>query len=812
MWREVNGSESPEELNLRLQRLARVFEVLAEETGSHVFTYDIAARTAYTDENTAKAFGVDTVMPNIPDDTVKSGRVAAESAEDYLRIYGDIINGKNKSAGIVKMVKPGGTELKDFHMRAVLDENGNPTGFAVGLFRSIADLEKQENRKLAFDRALKSVLEDHLAIYEVELDTDRYTSLWFNLDKRAAIPDDGRYSEAMKPYIMKAVAPEYREQFEQICAISHLKEALSKESRIEIEYKSTSNDSSWRRTTFLVSESKNGVPAKVVVYHSDIDKIKSQFLLQQSALKEAYDFAESANAAKSDFLSRMSHDIRTPMNAIVGMTAIARRNAGNREKVVECLDKISTASEHLLGLINEVLDMSKIESGSMELNKESFNVAELIDRLAALYSAQLKERNLRLDVNMDKLRHEWIWGDSMRIQQVFDNIVSNAVKYTKDGGTITVSADERYIREDYYEYTFTFADTGIGMNEEFRKVIFEPFTRAHDSRITQMAGTGLGMAIVQNLVHMMDGSIDVKSELGKGSVFTVRIPFKTEERRSFAPPELNGLSLLVVDNDRDCCESVCLMAEDLGMKCEYVTGGREAAELAARRHEQGSDYFAAIIDWQMPEMDGIKTAEKIKQASDGKTNIILLTAYDYSEISDVAKGVGITKFLSKPLFRNRLADCFGQILSPDKNRDASSYDSIRYDGKVALLVEDNELNAEISTEILSLRGFEVYWAKNGLDALNNFKNSEEGFYDIIFMDIQMPVMDGHKAAAEIRKLDRSDAKTVPIIAMTANAFTSDVAESINAGMNEHIAKPIERDKLEQVLIDYVYKKNKGACS
>ena len=499
----------------------------------------------------------------------------------------------------------------------------------------------------------------------------------------------------------------------------------------------------------------------------------------------------------------MSHDIRTPMNAIVGLTAIAGANIENPDKVIECLGKTTKASRHLLGLINEVLDMARIESGKMSLAEEDFNLPELVDNLITLTKPAIDEHRHNFEVHVDRIEHEAVCGDSLRIQQVFVNLMSNAIKYTPDGGNITFSIKEK--PNGFSElgcYEFSIADNGIGMTPEFQKIMFEPFSRADDHRTTKVQGTGLGMAIAQNIVNLMNGSIKVNSAPGKGTTITVTIYLKLQESEKEQEKELLDLPVLVVDDDKTCCESTVATLKDIGIAGEWVLTGREAVERCYARHEAGCDYFAVILDWKMPKMDGIETARKIREQVGKDVTIIILTSFEFSEIEEEARAAGVDAFIAKPLFRSRLTATLRQFTSGKKEKNArsllESFAKTDYTNKRVLLVEDNELNREIAAEILGMTGVAVDIAENGKIAVEKVVAAPEKWYDLIFMDIQMPIMNGYEATAAIRSLPGGRGK-VPIIAMTANAFAEDVQLAKNTGMNEHIAKPLELDKLNDVL-------------
>ena len=572
------------------------------------------------------------------------------------------------------------------------------------------------------------------------------------------------------------------------------------ENNIEVEFYLPASDR-YLKTNTLMSRDEVTGHVNAFVIGNDITDIRKKEENAKKALMEAYEAANFANAAKTDFLSNMSHDIRTPMNAIIGMTAIALNNLDDKEKIAYSLKRISSSGRHLLGLINEVLDMSKIESGKMNLNDEEFKLSELFMDILDMVRPQAAKMHHDLRVRLLDVEHEEVIGDRMRIQQAFVNIIGNAIKYTPEGGKIAITVSEKRSRNPKASfYKFDFKDNGIGMSEEYITHIFEPFSRAEDSRVNRIQGTGLGMPITRNILRMMNGDLQVKSELGKGSVFTATMLLKLQDTETVDVSELHGLSVLVVDDDRISCESMCDMLDGIGMKSEWTSSGREAVEKIVKKHEKEDDYFAVIVDWQMPEMNGVDTAKAIRKNIDGNLPIIVMSAYDWSDIEYEAKAAGINAFLTKPVFRLNIINMFKHFVNGEFDNNiqqktiVSEVDGCDFSGKRVLLVEDNMINREIAIEILKTTNIEVEEAENGKIAVEQFEKNGAGYYDIILMDIQMPVMNGYEATEKIRSLKREDAKYVPIIAMTANAFTEDVVNAKNAGMNEHIPKPIDLNK------------------
>lgn len=555
-------------------------------------------------------------------------------------------------------------------------------------------------------------------------------------------------------------------------------------------------------TTFSYEDgdaSEDGIPS----YYSvgiDITEIKRAQEQQADALRDAYRAAQMANTAKTDFLSNMSHDIRTPMNAIIGMTAIAGANIKNPERVQDCLEKINRSSRHLLGLINEVLDMSRIESGRVNLAEDNFSLADVIQNVLDLCQPMIREKGHRINVNIGQVQHENLVGDMERLQQVFVNLLSNAIKYTPDGGNIDFEIKEQvFYVPGISLFQFIFRDNGIGMSQEFLKHIFEPFSRARDSRINKIQGTGLGMSISENIVHMMNGTIQVESVLGEGSCFYVDIPLLLQEGEEETVPELENLSVLVVDDDLDICESACLLLKQIGMRGNWVNSGADAVKEIVRAQQQYDRYFAVILDWKMPDMNGLETTRAIRRAVGDDIPIIIVSAYDYSEVEQDLIDAGVNGFITKPLFKSRMVQIFRKLVDNQELTENLPEAAASLSGRRVLLVEDNELNREIAGEILAMVGAEVEMAENGREAVEKFAASPCNYYDVILMDIQMPVMSGYEASQRIRSMDREDAAATVILALTANAFLEDVIESQRAGINEHISKPVSAEKLYSVI-------------
>ena len=523
------------------------------------------------------------------------------------------------------------------------------------------------------------------------------------------------------------------------------------------------------------------------------------------ALVEALSMAESANRAKTTFLNNMSHDIRTPMNAIIGYTGLAASHIDNKSQVQDYLSKIAQSSDHLLSLINDVLDMSRIESGKMNLNEKEESLPEIIHTLKDIVQADIHSKRHDFFIDTINVKDERVICDKLRLNQILINILSNSIKYTAAGGTISMRITEKTVKPNgYATYEFLIKDNGMGMDPEFVKTIFYPFTRVKSSTISGIQGTGLGMAITKNIIDMIGGHIEIKSAPGKCTETIVTFDFKLAEahKDNFEILELKGLRALIADDDANTCVSIERMLMDVGMRSEWCTSGKEAVFRAENAYRFGDLFKVYIIDWLMPDMNGIETTRRIRKAIGDDVPIIILTAYDWSDIEEEAREAGVTAFVSKPMFMSDLnkvlCSCIGRKEEP-VSTSVSRYD---FTGKKILLVEDNELNREIAEVILEEDGFIIDTAEDGTIAVEKMKAAGTSDYDLILMDIQMPIMDGYEATRQIRALE-TEISRIPIIAMTANAFEEDRKAALEAGMNEHIAKPINVTKLKGLLSKFL---------
>ena len=532
------------------------------------------------------------------------------------------------------------------------------------------------------------------------------------------------------------------------------------------------------------------------------------FRMSQQQLKEldkAKKEAVEANKAKSEFLSNMSHDIRTPMNGIVGMTAIAVANINDTTRVKDCLTKITLSSKHLLGLINDVLDMSKIESGRLTLNMHQISLREAMESIVNIVQPQIKAKNQHFDIFIQKIQTENVFCDSVRLNQVLINLLSNAIKFTPEDGNIRVYLEQETspVGQNYIRCHFRVKDSGIGMTKEFQEKIFEKFSREQKEQVYKTEGTGLGMAITKYIIDTMGGTIQLNSVPGKGSEFHIILDLEkafTKEEDMLLPP----WNVLVADNNEDLCQSAVFSLKEIGINAEWALNGKMAIEMVKKRHQENNDYQIVLLDWKMPDMDGLETMREIRKQVGNNIPILIISAYDWSDIEEEALKAGANGFISKPLFKSNLfLGLSSFMIEKDAEEIQQKQKEQNFVGKHILLAEDNDLNWEIAEDILSEAGFELERAENGQICVQKFKNSEVGYFDVILMDIRMPVMSGYDAAKEIRAMKERADVNLPIIAMTADAFSEDIQHSLECGMNEHVSKPIDVDRLIQILKKYL---------
>ena len=675
-------------------------------------------------------------------------------------------------------------------------------------FRLQTKLLSEERRRRRQSEMIQALTADYRLVYHLNLDSDEAVCYRVAPEITALFhrrqSDVIRFRAAMDNYVREYVAPNDREELLKFVEPHNLRARLANEEIISHRYLMVR----YGEEHFMmlrVARIDEGLHA-VGVGFANVDEQTRESLARNQELAEALAQAQHANASKTTFLSNMSHDIRTPMNAIIGFTTMALRHFDNRTQVKDSLKKVLASSNHLLGLINDILDMSRIESGRVEVAEQECNLSDLIHNLIHLIQPQVTAKQQKFQIDAFKVKNEDVYVDQLKINQVLINILSNAVKYTPSTGSI-------FFRISQYEseipgcakYEFRIKDNGLGMSKEFLKHVFDAFEREETSTKSGIQGTGLGMSITKKMVELMGGDISVESEKGKGSEFTVTLDLKLQHNVKQVPiQELNNLRALIVDDDFNTCESVTTMLKQMGMRSEWTTSPREAVFRAGRALDD-DPFSAYIIDWLMPDQNGIETVRQIRRVVGDTAPVIILTAYDYSDIELEAKAAGVTTFCTKPLFMSDLKNALSRAIS-GREDDSNKHDdlsSTNFSGKRVLLVEDIEVNREIANAILLEIGLEVEDANDGTVAVQKVKDAPPNHYDLILMDVQMPVMNGYDATRNIRALNRADAKTVPIVAMTANAFEEDKENALKCGMNDHLAKPLDIPKLLETLHKYL---------
>lgn len=565
----------------------------------------------------------------------------------------------------------------------------------------------------------------------------------------------------------------------------------------------TVNSLNWQRTLATVAAFAVICFMMLLIFYRYFLLMRQQF----REVEEARDMAVRATKAKSEFLSNMSHDIRTPMNAIVGMTAIATAHIDDSEQVRNCLRKITLSGKHLLGLINDVLDMSKIESGKMTLSMDQVSLPEVIEGAVGIVQSQIRGKKQNFNVHVDKIESENVYCDGVRLNQILLNLLSNAVKYTPEEGTINLSLYEEPSSkgDKFIRVHVKVEDNGIGMSEEFLQKIFDSYSRADNKRVHRTEGAGLGMAITKYIVDAMGGTVDVQSELGKGTLFHLSLDLEKALVKE-ADMVLPAWKMLVVDDDEMMCRTTVEALNTIGIQAECALSGEEAVELVRKHRQKRDDYEIILLDWKLPGMNGLQAASEIRRVLGHDIPILLISAYDWSEFEDEARESGITGFISKPLFRSTLYYGLRKYMK-EETQPESSEKNMELAGHRVLVAEDNDLNWEVLNALLSDLGLETEWAENGEICLEKFEQSKEGYYDAVFMDIRMPVMTGYEATEAIRALARPDAETIPIIAMTADAFSEDVQHCLDCGMNAHTSKPVNMNEIVFLLRKYILKES-----
>ena len=668
-------------------------------------------------------------------------------------------------------------------------------------------LEQQALQKQQ-DQMITALASDYRSVYYVDLDRD----------EAICYRDDPRFSEApglgasfpflrdFTAFAYNHVAEPYREGYLAFIQPENIRAALASQQIIAYRFLEL-NDGKESYAMLRMAgvrhpeDRDDHIVHAIGVGFSDIDEDMRQSLAQQQALRDALDTAEQANRAKTAFLSNMSHEIRTPMNAIIGLNNIAMNDPTASDKVKEYLEKIGVSAHHLLGIINDILDMSRIESGRMVIKHEEFSFSKNLEQVNNMISSQCRDKGIHYECKAIGKIDDYYFGDAMKLKQVMLNILGNAVKFTPEGGTVTFLIEERHRFDNMATLRFTFRDTGIGMSKEYIPHIFEAFSQEDSSSTSKYGSTGLGMPITKSIVELMNGTIEVESEKGVGTTFTVTVTLEESDRKdtSMAEGDLNlhDMSVLVIDDDRIALEHAELILGQIGISCETAESGWEGIDKVRIRHGRQEEYDLILMDWKMPELDGVETTRQIRQIVGNDTPIIILTSFNWDDIAEEAKAAGVDTFVPKPLFAANVIDEFREAFRRKNEALAKRTADLR--GLRVLLAEDIAVNAEIMKMVLVMREMEVDHAENGQEAVDLFASHEAGYYSAILMDMRMPVMDGLEATKAIRAMDREDAKSIPIIALTANAFDEDVQRSMQAGLDAHLSKPVEPEILFNTL-------------
>ena len=683
----------------------------------------------------------------------------------------------------------------------------NPENGDIVLFFYTTDITEQKMKEQLLHQIARL---DYDKLTEVDIRQDRYRVLSFKADREKEIAMQGEFQEEVRRTAERTMGETSRKEY-----ISKLDYAYMKEKLEEVpvytflaDVEDEQGNHRIKRLEVFYVEKRLG---RICIARSDVTEVIEKEQKQKEELASALVAAEQANAAKSDFLSRMSHEIRTPMNAIIGMSTIAAQSIGNDEQVADCISKIGISSRFLLSLINDILDMSRIESGKMLLKNQNIPMEEFLFGINSICYNQADSKNVDYECIVDPVLDDCYMGDSMKLQQVLLNILSNAIKFTGEGGKVTFSVEHRNSTKNHAALRFVINDTGVGMSEEFLPHIYEAFSQEITGTTALYGGTGLGLAISKNIIDLMGGKISVRSIKGIGTEFTIDVKLGLVEgglahRQKKPQHNFSHLKTLVVDDDVAVCESAVVTLKEMGVVAEWVDSGYKAIERVKELLNSGRYFDMILIDWKMPDIDGIETARRIRSLVGPEVTIIIVTAYDWGAIENEAMLAGVNLLMSKPMFKSTLVSAFSKALGEkEEAAQQTAVTDYHFAGKRILLAEDNALNTEVAMMLLENKGFTVETADNGIRALEMFSKSPAGYYSAILMDIRMPLMDGLTATTSIRHLSNEDALTIPIIAMTANAFDDDIEKSRAAGMDAHLAKPIDPDRMYQTLYDLIFK-------
>ena len=671
----------------------------------------------------------------------------------------------------------------------------------------------QEKHQKDLDSMITAMASDYRSVYHVDIDAD--DAVCYRADPNDPNqPLEGThfpYLKWIREYGDLYVDEEYRENFRSFSNPDNIRAALATRDIIAYRYLARRDGTDYYEMLRMAGvrhpkDRDDNIVHAIGLGFTDIDAEMRESLAKNRALSEALKAAEEANIAKTAFLSNMSHEIRTPMNAIIGLDSLALQNEAIPSETREYLEKIGESAHHLLGLINDILDMSRIESGRLVIRKEEFSFRNMLEQINTMVMSQCEEKGLNYECRVIGGVSDFYIGDDMKLKQVLINILSNAIKFTDAPGGVMLTVERINVFGDHSTIKFCIKDTGIGMDKEFIPKIFDAFTQEDSSRSNKYGSTGLGMAITKNIVELMNGTISVESEKGVGTEFTVIITLNNSNRQGAATYVINpkNMRILVVDDEEIAAEHARIVLDEAGIKADTCYDGQTAMNMLEVQHAKHEPYNLVLLDWKMPEMDGVELAREIRKRYDRETTVIILTSFNWDEIMEEAVHSGVDGFLAKPLFASNVLDEFERIAR--KNNMSLYKEKKRADlkGRHILMAEDVFINAEIMKQIILSKEAEIDHAENGKIVLNMFEESTVGYYDAILMDVRMPEMDGLEATAAIRSLDRLDAKTIPIIALTANAFDEDVQRSLQVGMDAHLSKPVDPEHLYQTLEELIW--------
>ncbi len=788
------------------------------------FKYNLETKVVEHEDRLVETYGVKKIYENMPYDFLEE-IVFEDDQNSYLEIYNRINKGE-RFATCDFRVKGSQT-----WSRVCLYRDNMDSPIIEGVVQDVSEhynyiisqaeeREQEKQRRITVEaeafQLMRGISDTYDMIISVNLSKNVYHMVSYDRYLNQGAQYDGVFDDLIDVGV-SSVPNSHKENFRNAFSREALLNAYKegkKDVYLEHQQYDDNGDVHWIATHVIFTENPYNDDIMEITLSQNIDERIRKEKENQLILQDALFVAEKANEAKSDFLSSMSHDIRTPMNAIIGMTTLASKHLNDQEYMKSCLNKMALASNHLLTLINDVLDISKVESGKMTLNPIVFSLADTVTNLVNIVRQQISGKCQKFDVRVHDIKKEYLFADELRLNQIFINILSNAVKYTPEGGYVSMDLKEEFISgvSDKVRLIYEVKDTGIGMSQEFQDNMFESFSRANPEKYGDVQGSGLGLTISKKMIDLMNGTIACESEVGKGTKFTVTLDLPIAEKIMedlILPP----MELLLVDDDEIFLESAANTLREMGISPECVNNGEEAVKRSIERHEQGNDYPVIIVDWQMPGMNGIETIRQIRAKVGEEVSIIIISAYEWQEIEMLAKEAGADGFISKPFFASNVYENMTRILglrTDAKTDEELDTWSPNIAGMNVLIAEDNDLNWEIAEEVLKLYRVTASRAENGKRCIDMLRASRDGDYDIVLMDIKMPILDGYETTLLIRQDEREYIRKIPVVAMTADAFSEDVQRCKEVGMNGHIAKPLNISNLVSILEAEFQKKHKNS--